>query len=48
MTLRSSQRKHGTRLYPEYLCQKERIEQAGDQFCQQVLGAGLDAAITDL
>jgi DNA invertase Pin-like site-specific DNA recombinase len=48
MTLRYYQRKHGTRLYPEYLCQKERIEQAGDQFCQQVLGAGLDAAITDL
>jgi DNA invertase Pin-like site-specific DNA recombinase len=48
MTLRYYQRKHGTRLYPEYLCQKERIEQADDQFCQQVLGAGLDAAITDL
>ncbi len=48
MTLRYYQRKHGTRLYPEYLCQKEQIEQAGDQLCQQVLGAGLDAAITDL
>jgi hypothetical protein len=48
MTLRYYQRKHGIRLYPEYLCQKEHIEQAGDQLCQQVLGAGLDAAITDL
>jgi DNA invertase Pin-like site-specific DNA recombinase len=48
MTLRYYQRKHGTRLYPEYLCQKEQIEQAGDCLCQQVLGAGLDAAITDL
>jgi Recombinase zinc beta ribbon domain len=48
MTLRYHERRHGTRLYPEYLCQKERIEQAGDRFCQQVHGAGLDAAITDL
>src|SRR5260221_427637 len=48
MTLRYYQRKHGIRLYPAYLCQKEQIEQAGDQLCQQVLGAGLDAAITDL
>ena len=48
MTLRYYQRKHGIRLYPEYLCQKEQIEQAGDQLCQQVLGSGLDAAITDL
>src|SRR6266487_799559 len=48
MTLRYYQRKHGTRLYPEYLCRKEQIEQAGDHLCQQVLGAGLDAAITDL
>jgi DNA invertase Pin-like site-specific DNA recombinase len=48
MTLRYYQRKHGTRLYPEYLCQKEQIEQAGDHLCQQVLGAGLDAAITGL
>src|SRR5712691_9156670 len=48
MTLRYYQRKHGTRLYPEYLCQKEQIEQAGNRLCQQVLGAGLDAAITDL
>jgi Recombinase zinc beta ribbon domain len=48
MTLRYYQRKHGIRLYPEYLCQKEQIEQAGDHLCQQVLGARLDAAITDL
>jgi hypothetical protein len=48
MTLRYYQRKHGTRLYPEYLCQKEQIEQAGDHLCQQVLGAGLDAAIAEL
>ncbi len=48
MTVRYHERRHGTRLYPEYLCQKEQIEQAGDHLCQQVLGAGLDAAITDL
>jgi hypothetical protein len=35
-------------LYPEYLCQKERIEHADDKFCQRLLGAGLDAAIADL
>jgi DNA invertase Pin-like site-specific DNA recombinase len=48
MTVRYHEHKHGTRLYPEYLCQKERIEQAGDDLCQQVLGAGLDAAISEL
>ncbi len=48
MTLRYYQRKQGTRLYPEYLCQKEQIEEAGDERCQQVLGAGLDAAIAEL
>jgi DNA invertase Pin-like site-specific DNA recombinase len=48
MTLRYHQRTHGTRLYPEYLCQKERVEEAKDVPCQQILGAGLDAAITDL
>ena len=48
MTLRYYQRKQGTRLYPEYLCQKEQIEEAGDELCQQVLGAGLDAAIAEL
>ncbi len=34
MTLRYYQRKHGIRLYPEYLCQKEQIEQAGDRLCR--------------
>ena len=48
MTVRYHETKHGKRLYPEYLCQKERIEQADDQFCQRLLGAGLDAAIADL
>ena len=38
----------GTRLIPEYLCQKEAIEAGRDQLCQQVLGDGLDAAIADL
>ncbi len=48
MTLRYYERKHGTRLYPEYLCQREQIEEGTDQMCQQVLGAGLDAAIAQL
>lgn len=48
MTLRYYQRKHGTRLYPEYLCQREQIEEGTDQMCQQVLGAGLDAAMAEL
>ena len=48
MTLRYYERKKGTRLYPEYLCQREQIEQAGETLCQQVLGAGLDAAISEL
>jgi len=48
MTLRYYERKKGTRLYPEYLCQREQIEQAAETLCQQVLGAGLDAAIAEL
>jgi len=48
MTLRYHERRHGVRLYPEYLCQKEHIEHAGDRFCQQIQGAGLDAAIVSL
>ncbi len=48
MTLRYYQRKQGRRLYPEYLCQKEKIEQAGDAFCQQVHGASLDAVIAEV
>lgn len=38
----------GPRLLPEYLCQKEAIEVGRHPLCQQVLGAGLDAAIADL
>src|SRR5487761_2489000 len=38
----------GQRLLPEYLCQKEAIEAGRHPLCQQVLGAGLDAAIADL
>src|SRR5258708_25798796 len=48
MTLRYYQRKHGVCLYPEYLCQREQIEQAAETLCQQVLGAGLGAAIAEL
>ena len=48
MTVRYHEVKRGRRLYPEYLCQKERIEHADDKFCQRLLGAGLDAAIADL
>ena len=48
MTLRYHQRKQGTRLYPEYLCQKERIEEAADAFCQQIHGASLDVVIAEL
>ncbi|MGO8949354.1 MAG: recombinase zinc beta ribbon domain-containing protein, partial [Ktedonobacterales bacterium] len=38
----------GQRLTPEYLCQKETIEAGSPALCQQVLGAGLDAAIAEL
>src|SRR5205085_2832257 len=38
----------GKRLYPEYLCQKERIERGEDKYCQRLLGAGLDAALAYL
>ena len=48
MTVRYHQVKGGRRLYPEYLCQREQIEQADDKFCQRVPGAGLDVAIADL
>jgi DNA invertase Pin-like site-specific DNA recombinase len=48
MTLRYHQGEKGTRLIPEYLCQKERVEHAAEQICQHILGAGLDAAIADL
>src|SRR6266436_2733879 len=48
MTVRYHQAEHGTRLIPEYVCQKERIEHATEQTCQHILGAGLDATIADL
>ncbi|GAC1350740.1 MAG: recombinase family protein [Ktedonobacteraceae bacterium] len=48
MTLRYHQRTHGARLYPEYLCQKELVEEAKDAPCQQILGADLDAAVASL
>jgi hypothetical protein len=48
MTVRYHETKGGKRLYPEYLCQKEQIEQADNKFCQRVHGAGLDVAIADL
>jgi DNA invertase Pin-like site-specific DNA recombinase len=48
MTIRYHQAEKGTRLIPEYVCQKERVEHAKDETCQHILGAGLDAAITDL
>jgi len=48
MTVRYHQHKHGTRLYPEYVCQKERIEKGTDKTCQRILGAGLDRALSDL
>lgn len=40
--------KSGQRLYPEYRCQKERIERGEDKYCQRLLGAGLDTVIADL
>jgi DNA invertase Pin-like site-specific DNA recombinase len=48
MTLRSHPRRHGSRLSPEYLCQQERVEEANDLPCQQILGADLDPAMADL
>jgi Recombinase zinc beta ribbon domain len=48
MTVRYHQAQHGTRLIPEYVCQKEQIEHAEEPLCQHILGAGLDAAIADL
>ncbi len=48
MTVHYHDVKSGKRLYPEYLCQKERIERGEDKYCQRLLGAGLDAAMADL
>ncbi len=40
--------KGGKRLYPEYRCQKEYVEEGDDKCCQRLLGAGLDTVIADL
>src|SRR5437870_7696871 len=40
--------KKGKRLYPEYRCQKEHVEEGDDKCCQRLLGAGLDTVIADL
>src|SRR2546421_9031555 len=48
MTVRYHEVKAGKRLYPEYLCQKEHIEQADEKCCQRLHGTGLDAAIAQL
>jgi len=48
MTVRYHDVKDGKRLYPEYLCQKEHVEEGDDKRCQRLLGAGLDTAIADL
>src|SRR5713101_6682003 len=48
MTIRYHQAEKGTHLIPEYVCQQERVEQATEQTCQHILGAGLDAAKADL
>jgi len=48
MTLRYPQAEKGTHLIPEYLCQKERVEHAGEETCQHILGGGLDTAMADL
>src|SRR5207248_3814390 len=48
MTIRYHQTEKGRRLLPEYVCQKERVEHAGEETCHHILGAGLDAAIAEL
>src|SRR5205807_55903 len=48
MTVGYHQVKQGQRLYPEYRCQKEYVEQGEDTCCQRLLGAGLDTVIADL
>jgi len=48
MTVRYHDVKDGKRLYPEYLCQKEHVEEGDDKRCQRLLGAALDTAIADL
>ena len=48
MTVRYHDVSHGKRLYPEYVCQREHIEEGEDKCCQRIHGAGLDAAIAEL
>jgi DNA invertase Pin-like site-specific DNA recombinase len=48
MTVRYHDVSQGKRLYPEYLCQKEHIEQAEEKCCQRIHGTGLDATIAEL
>ena len=48
MTVGYHEVKGGKRLYPEYRCQKEHVEEGDDKCCQRLLGAGLDAAIAEL
>jgi Recombinase zinc beta ribbon domain len=48
MTVHYHEIKRGKRLYPEYVCQKEHVEQGDDKCCQRLLGAGLDAAVAEL
>jgi hypothetical protein len=48
MTVHYHEIKGGKRLYPEYVCQKEHVEQGDDKCCQRLLGAGLDAAVAEL
>jgi DNA invertase Pin-like site-specific DNA recombinase len=45
MTMRYHSR--GGRLYPEYVCQREGIEQA-QPICQRIPGAGIDQAVSEL
>src|SRR5262249_5858550 len=48
MTVGYHEVKGGKRLYPEYRCQKEYVEEGDDKCCQRLRGAGLDAAIAEL
>src|SRR5690348_2487744 len=48
MTVGYHEVKKVQRLYPEYRCQKEHIEEGDDKCCQRLLGAGLDSVIADL
>src|SRR6266702_3181897 len=48
MTVGYHEIKGGKRLYPEYRCQKEHVEEGDDKCCQRLLGAGMGAAIAQL